>query len=94
MLDDCYNNFYKVIDFLSKILSFEIITEQIKFSVEFSNFEKLQKSEKKSGFFENTGDTNFFRYGKKECWKNELSISQVKKIEKEFNVEMKFLGYM
>ena len=45
------------------------------------------------GFFENSGDTDFFRCGKKEYWKNELSISQVKKIEKEFDEEMKFLGY-
>ena len=61
LLDDCYNNFYKVIDFLSKILNFEVNIEQIKFSVEFSNFEKLQKNEKKLGFFENSGNTNFFR---------------------------------
>ena len=94
MLDDCYNNFYKVIDFLAKILNFEINTEQIKFSIEFSDFEKLQKIEKKLGFFENKGGTNFFRSGKKEYWKNELSISQVKKIEKEFSIEMKFLGYI
>ena len=94
LLDDCYSNFYKTIDFLSKILNFEINIEQIKFSVEFSNFDKLQKSEKKLGFFENKGHTNFFRCGKKEYWKNELSISQVKKIEKELNAEMKFLGYL
>ena len=93
LLDNCYNNFYKIIDFLSKILGFEINTEQLKFSIEFSNFEKLQKDEKKFGFFENSGDTNFFRSGKKEYWKNELSLSQVKKIEKELDEEMKFLGY-
>ena len=93
LLDNCYNNFYKIIDFLSKILGFEINTEQLKFSIEFSNFEKLQKNEKKLGFFENSGNTNFFRSGNKEYWKNELSISQIKKIEKEFDKEMKFLGY-
>ena len=93
LLDNCYNNFYKIIDFLSKILGFKINIEQLKFSIEFSNFEKLQKDEKKLGFFENSGNTNFFRCGKKEYWKNELSISQVKKIEKEFDEEMKFLGY-
>ena len=93
LLDNCYNNFYKIIDFLSKILGFEINIEQLKFSIEFSNFEKLQKDEKKLGFFENSGNTNFFRSGNKEYWKNELSISQIKKIEKEFDEEMKFLGY-
>ena len=93
LLDNCYNNFYKIMDFLSKILGFEINTEQLKFSIEFSNFEKLQKNEKKLGFFENSGNTNFFRSGNKEYWKNELSISQIKKIEKEFDEEMKFLGY-
>ena len=54
---------------------------------------KLQNNEKELGFFENSGNTNFFRCGKKEYWKNELSISQIKKIEKEFDEEMKFLGY-
>ena len=92
-LDNCYNNFYKIIDFLSKILGFKINIEQLKFSIEFSNFEKLKKNEKKFGFFENSGNTDFFRCGKKEYWKNELSIFQVKKIEKEFDKEMKFLGY-
>ena len=62
--------------------------------MEFSNFKKLQTTEKKLGFFENKGDTNFFRYGKKEYWKNELSVSQIKKIEKDFKAEMKFLGYI
>jgi len=94
LLDNCYSNFYKIIDFLSKILGFKINEEQLKFSIEFSNFEKLQKDEKKLGFFENSGNTNFFRCGKKEYWKNELSLSQVKKIEKEFEEEMKFLGYI
>ena len=47
LLDNCYNNFYKIIDFLSKILGFEINTEQLKFSIEFSNFEKLKKNEKR-----------------------------------------------
>ena len=43
LLDNCYNNFYKIIDFLSKILGFKINIEQLKFSIEFSDFEKLKK---------------------------------------------------
>ncbi|MDC0057425.1 sulfotransferase domain-containing protein [Alphaproteobacteria bacterium] len=94
LINDSYGNFYKIIDFLSKILNFEINTEQIKFSIKYSSFEKLKKYENTIGFFENETKTNFFRSGKIGNWKNELSISQIKHIETEFKSEMKLHGYL
>ena len=54
----------------------------------------IKKDENLNGFFENNGTTKFFRTGKSGNWKEELSNSQIKYIEKEFNSEMKFLGYL
>jgi len=94
LINDSYGNFYKVIDFLSKILGFKINTEQIKFSIKCSSFKNLKKFENKMGFFENTSKSDFFRSGKVGNWKKELNISQIKHIEKEFKSEMKLLGYL
>ena len=94
LLENCYDHFYKVISFLSNILNFEINEDQIKFSVDISSFENLKQNENLNGFFESDGKTKFFRRGKYGNWKNELSNSQIKYIEKELNSEMKFLGYL
>ena len=94
LINDSYGNFYKVIDFLSKILGFKINTEQIEFSIKCSSFKNLKKFENKMGFFENESKSDFFRSGKVGNWKNELSISQIKHIETEFKSEMKLLGYL
>ena len=94
LINDSYGNFYKVIDFSSKILGFKINTEQIEFSIKCSSFKNLKKFENKMGFFENESKSDFFRSGKIGNWKNELSISQIKHIETEFKSEMKLLGYL
>ena len=94
LIKNCYGSFYKVIYFLSDLLNFDLDEKQIKFSVENSQFDKLQKSEKIYGFKANEGNTNFFRSGKSEQWKNVLNNSQIKKIESTFRDEMKFLGYL
>ena len=94
LLENCYDHFYKVISFLSNILNFEINEDQIKFSVDISSFTNLKKNEDLNGFFESDGKSKFFRKGKSGNWKNVLSNSQIKYIEKELNSEMKFLGYL
>ena len=94
LVKNSYNSFYKVINFLSNIIKFNLDEEQIKFSVDNSRFEKLQSSEKKFGFAVNEGNTNFFRSGKTQQWKKLLNNSQIKIIENKFKDEMKFLGYL
>ena len=94
LIKNCYGSFYKVIHFLSDLLNFDLDEKQIKFSVENSKFDKLQKSEKKYGFKANEGNANFFRLGKSEQWKNVLTNTQIKKIESAFSNEMELLGYL
>ena len=94
LIKNCYGSFYKVIHFLSDLLNFDLDEKQIKFSVENSKFDKLQKSEKKYGFKANEGNANFFRLGKSKQWKNVLTNSQIKKIESTFSDEMELLGYL
>lgn len=95
LLEDTYNVFYKLIYFLSKILKFQIDQDQIKFSIENSNFDILRKNEKKNGFAENYKKNNFFfRKGRAHQWKNILKSDQIKKIENAFGDEMEFLDYL
>ena len=94
LLKDCYATFYKVLNFLSKIRPFKINEDQLKFSISASSFKELKNIEKKVGFYENESPNNFFRSGKSNNWSNELTNSQIKYIEKEFNSEMKLLGYL
>ena len=94
LIKDSYSCFYKIINFLSKILNFKLDEEQIKFSVENSKFEKLQNNENKFGYIKNNSNTNFFHSGKIQQWKNILNKSQIKTIENKFKEEMELLGYL
>lgn len=84
----------KVIEFLSKIINFKVDHKKIDMSVDLSKFDKLKKYEQKKGFIESSDKNIFFRKGEKNQWKNQLSNTQIKKIENEFKKEMKFLGYL
>ena len=94
LIKDSYSCFYKIINFLSKILNFKLDEEQIKFSVENSKFEKLQNNENKFGYIKNNSNTSFFHSGKIQQWKNILNKSQIKTIENKFKEEMELLGYL
>ena len=61
-------------------------------SVQFNN---LQNIEKTQGFEEKRGQAKFFfRKGLVDEWKTEVPKNILKTIEKEFNQEMKELGYL
>ena len=94
LLKDTENTFNKIIKFLSKLLNFKINENQLKFSIESSNFKVLSKNEKVHGFDEAKNDRPFFHKGIKNQWKEKLSQLQINKIENEFKDEMKFLGYL
>ena len=53
----------------------------------------VSKLEEKYGFDE-SGKNKFFYMGKIDYWKNILSAKQVDRIEKNFEKEMKELGYL
>ena len=94
LIDDCYKSFYKVIDFLSKLMSFEINDDKIISSIKLSQFENLKKSEELKLFIENQGTEKFFRTGKYRNWIKKLEHNQAKKIQDNLNAEMIELGYL
>ena len=72
---------------------FKNIDEKIDNIFYSTNFEKLKADELKGGFFESTGNSNFFSVGKKNQWKNKLNNEQIMKIEKKFKKVMKKFNY-
>ena len=96
LLENTNLQFLNVINFLSKILNIEVSKEKIEFSVKSSKFSTLSKWEQDAGFYENSNRNkkNFFNIGKKNQWKSKLTSTQIQKIEKNFQKEMKQIGYL
>jgi len=94
MIDDNYNTFLKVLEYLKEINSVGINTIKIQSALKQTKFNELKKLEKKYGFNEKQKGDFFFRVGKKNEWKNQLSKNIVDKIERIFEKEMKELGYL
>ena len=59
-----------------------------------TNFENMKKTEDKEGFKEAKEWTKFFSVGKKNQWKDKLSLNQIKKIEKSFKDVMINFKYL
>ena len=83
-------------EFLNKIHSFHINlnNKDIDKIVENTNFNNLKKLEGKNGFDEATIHSNFFRSGTSNQWKDILSNSQAKLIEKNLKSLMKYFNYI
>jgi len=94
--EDLINNTFeiklKIIKFLSNILNFKVDTNQIKYSIEQSDFKRLQGIEHNQKFPESTN--TFFNSGKIGQWKNILSPKQISRIENFCKDEMEELGYL
>tara|TARA_B100001063_G_scaffold45565_1_gene39369 strand:+ start:364 stop:1209 length:846 start_codon:yes stop_codon:yes gene_type:complete len=94
--EDLINNTFqiklKIIEFLSNILNFNIDVDHIKYSIEQSDFKRLQQIENNNKFHESSN--TFFNSGKIGQWKNILSIEQITKIENFCKDEMIELGYL
>ena len=56
--------------------------------------EEIYDLEKKIGFNERKNETNFFRKGETDEWKNSLPSNLIKKIETHFKKEMEELSYI
>ena len=68
--------------------------EKLSIALKQTDFEELQKMEKKHGFREKLKGELFFRKGKTGTWKEELPRDLVNKIENLFHKEMTELGYL
>jgi Sulfotransferase domain len=68
--------------------------DQIKFAIEETKFEKLQKKEQEKGFKEKqNSNSNFFFKGQVGRWKEELSNEQIEKIREINKPMMQKFGY-
>ena len=92
---DKKNTLQKIILFFEKNYNFKFhnINNKILNILETTEFKKFNEYEEKEGFTEATGFSNFFSVGKKNQWKKKLTISQIKKIEKNFGKLMKSFNY-
>ena len=92
--------FISILEFIHKLTKTKFVIDELKLNnvLKTTTFEYLQNLEKKENFPESrkTKDgklINFFKYGKKNTGKN-LPEEINKNIEKNFNLEMKELGYL
>ena len=85
--------FNSLIFFLSRYTNVEYNEEKIKKVIDLISFNKLQNLEKKEGFSE-SHHSKFFFSGKINTWEKLLTKKQIEKIEKNFENEMKELGYL
>ena len=98
--EDMISNSHKTIDQIIKYLKntakIQVNKDQdlINNILQSTNFTRLQKLEKKTGFDEASDHSVFFRAGKSKQWKNILTIEQIKLIEKELYDQMIMLGYL
>ena len=73
----------------------EIDSKKFNNSLRSVQFNNLQNIEKIQGFDEKRGQAKyFFRKGIVDEWKKEIPKNLLKVVEKEFNQEMKELGYL
>ena len=93
LIQNPYETFFKIINYLNEINGLPIDEEMIKKSIDNTRFKNLQDLEKKFGFKEQ-GYGVFFRKGKSGNWKTELNKIIAFQIEQAFKEEMKELNYL
>ena len=83
-------------EFLNKIhrLNINLSDQDIDTIIENTNFNNLKKLEDIYGFDEATKYSKFFRSGKSNQWKDLLSNTQVKLIEKNLKLLMRYFNYI
>lgn len=74
----------------------EVSESELSHAVEATRFEKLQTSERETGFSERAPGSNvpFFRKGQAGGWREELSSAQIAKIERNCGALMEEFGYL
>ena len=90
------DEFYKIVKFLEVNTKKKFSEEQVKKAIDYCKFENLKKQEDDLGFKEapNVNNKKFFFLGPKNNWVNILSKEIQKKIEDNFEKEMKDLNYL
>ena len=100
LVSDTSKEIMRIAKYLSNYFEYEIsekIVDEIKKNTSFENFKELETKGKfnENSINEITGEKNtFFNLGPENNWKKILKKESIDKIEKEFNKEMKELGYL
>ena len=96
LLNDIEMEINKITDFFYKNFHVEISNknEKIKNVINSTNFNNLKRMENKSGFFEKSEFSDFFRSGKKKQWENGLKPDQKNLFEQLFKNQMIELEYL
>jgi len=92
LITNTYNTKLQMLNFLSKIINFEINYDQLNFAIEQSKFNNLVALEKNHGFDESKN--TFFNTGKSGNWKSKDEYKNFyEEIYKFAEYDMKELGY-
>ena len=100
LITDIRKEIIRIAKYLSNHFEYEFsekIVDEIKKNTSFENFKELETKGKfnENSINEITGEKNtFFNLGPENNWKKILKKESIDKIEKEFNKEMKELGYL
>ena len=100
LVSDISKEIIRIAKYLSNHFDYEFsekIVDEIKKNTSFENFKELETKGKfnENSINEITGEKNtFFNLGPENNWKKILKKESIDKIEKEFNKEMKELGYL
>ena len=97
LIEDPFENFLKVINYLNKLFKLKVDEEKIKKCIKITNFNNLQNLEKKTGYKEkltNNLEAPFFNTGQAKQWQKELDQKTINRIEKKFEKEMRELNYI
>ena len=100
LVSDVKKEVLKIIEYLSNYFEYKIsdkVIEEIERNTSFENFKELENVGKfnENSINEITGEKKtFFNLGPENNWKKILKKENIDKIEKEFNNEMKELGYL
>ena len=94
LLKDPHKEFYKIVQYLERLMNQKFDKVKIDNSIESTSFEKLQELEKNGYFKEYGNEINFFHLGPKNNWEKMLKKEIVDEINFKFKNEMIELGYL
>ena len=100
LVSDICKEIMRIVKYLSNNFEYEFSDKKVDEIIKNTSFENFKELETRGKFNENsineiTGEKNtFFNLGTENNWKKILKQESIDKIEKEFNKEMKELGYL
>lgn len=99
LISNPHEEFLKLTDYLTSIGNYKFDKNQILEIVDNCHFEKFSKQEEDQGYIDQTIQNRnlkkkFFNLGPKNDWKKSLTLEIASKIEKQFEKEMREIGYL